>query len=184
MAKYDDAFKKQVVEAYNRGVGGYTTVARDYGIPSPSTVSKWVRTVNKRGFDALNRRRTKQNYPSQFKKNVIHYYLNSGDSYLNVALKYGLPSGDLLQRWHQDFLREGMAGLTPKPKGRPSMSKKKKRTPAKKSLTREQELEHENELLRAELAFIKKLRALGMNIPDHLKNDMPESSTNPEESSD
>lgn len=183
MAKYDDTFKKQVVEAYNKGDGGYTTIARDFGIPSSSTVSK-LRIVNNRGFDALHRRRSKQNYSSQFKQNVIHYYLNSGDSYLNVALEYGLPSGDLLQHWHQDFLREGMAGLTPKPKGRPSMSKKRKLIPSQKSLTREQELEHENELLRAELAFIKKLRALGMNIPDQLKNDMPESSTNSEESSD
>ena len=42
----------------------------------------------------------------------------------------------------------------------------------KKKLTREQELEHENELLRAELAFIKKLRALGMDVPERLKMNM------------
>lgn len=52
-------------------------------------------------------------------------------------------------------------------------------------MTREQELERENELLRAKLAFIKKLRALGMNIPpDRLKNKMPESFMNSDESSD
>ncbi len=50
-------------------------------------------------------------------------------------------------------------------------------------MTREQELERENELLRAELAFVKKRRALGMNIPDRLKNEMPESSTRSEKSS-
>ena len=37
----------------------------------------------------------------------------------------------------------------------------------KKKLTREQELEHENELLRAELAFIKKLRAFGVDLIFH-----------------
>ena len=42
----------------------------------------------------------------------------------------------------------------------------------KKKLTREQELEYENELLRAELAFIKKLRVLGMNVPERLKTNM------------
>ncbi len=64
------------------------------------------------------------------------------------------------------------------------MSKKKKPVQAKKIRTREQELEHENELLRAELAFIKKLRTLGMNIPERLKNETPESSKNSKKNSD
>ena len=49
---------------------------------------------------------------------------------------------------------------------------------------REQELERENELLRAELVFIKKLRTLGMTIPNRFKNETHESSTNSEKSSD
>lgn len=64
------------------------------------------------------------------------------------------------------------------------MSKKKKPIQAKKIRTHEQELEHENKLLRAELAFIKKLRALGINIPERLKNETPESSMNSEKNSD
>lgn len=184
MVKYDYNFKKSVVEAYQNGEGGYLAIARRYGIPSESTVKKWVRIVKKLGTDALHPRKNKQTYSSQFKQDVIHYYLTSGDSYLNVALKYGLPAGDLLQHWHQLFLREGIEGLSPKPKGKPSMTKKKKKQMPKKPLTREQELERENELLRAELAFIKKLRALGMNIPDRLKNETHESSTNSEKSSD
>ncbi|MBC6307702.1 helix-turn-helix domain-containing protein [Listeria booriae] len=184
MAKYDDGFKRKVVEAYQNGEGGYGTLAQRFGISHFSMVRKWVKIVEKRGFEALQRRRTKQHYTSQFKQNVIHYYLNSGDSYLDVALQYGLPSGDLLQSWHQKFLREGIEGLSPKQKGPPSMSKKKKQIQPKKPMTREQALERENELLRAELAFIKKLRALGMDVPERLKNEMPESSTNSEGSSD
>ncbi|MGX7203923.1 hypothetical protein [Enterococcus pingfangensis] len=64
------------------------------------------------------------------------------------------------------------------------MTKKKKKQAPKKSLTREQELERENELLRVELAFVKKLRALGMPIPDRLKNETHESSMNSEKNSD
>lgn len=183
MAKYDYDFKRIVVEAYQNGEGGYKTLARRFSIPAMSSVEKWVKIVERLGFSALHRRKSKQTYSSQFKQDVIHYYLTSGDSYLDVALNYGLPSGDLLQHWHQAFLREGMEGLSPKPKGRPAMTKKKKKTP-KKLLMREQELERENELLRAELAFIKKLRALGMTIPDRLKNETHESSTNSEKSSD
>lgn len=133
MTKYDYAFKKQVVEAYQRGEGGYKTLADRYSISAFSTVKKWIKIVDTFGFDALHKRITKQSYSSQFKQDVIHYYLNSGDSYLSVALKYGLSSGDLIQSWHQVFLKEGIQGLSPKPKGRPSMSKKNKKTIAKKT---------------------------------------------------
>lgn len=184
MTKYDYAFKKQVVEAYQRGEGGYKTLADRYSISAFSTVKKWIKTVDTLGFDALHKRKTKQSYSYQFKQDVIHYYLNSGDSYLSVALKYGLSSGDLIQSWHQVFLKEGIQGLSPKPKGRPPMSKKIKKAISKKQMTREQELKRENELLRAELAFVKKLRALGMNIPDRLKNETHESSTHSEKNSD
>lgn len=51
-------------------------------------------------------------------------------------------------------------------------------------MTREQALERENELLRVELTFVKKLRALGMDIPERLRNEKHESSRNSEASSD
>lgn len=56
-----------------------------------------------------------------------------------------------------------------KTKGRLSMNKSKKTKEEKNKLTREQELEYENQLLKAELAFLKKLRASGMNVPERLK---------------
>ncbi|WP_270996503.1 transposase, partial [Listeria seeligeri] len=87
--KYDDGFKRKVVEAYQNGEGGYRTLAQRFGISHFSLVRKWVKIVEVRGFEALQRRRTKQHYTSQFKQNVLHYYLNSGDSYLDVALQYG-----------------------------------------------------------------------------------------------
>ncbi|MFV0560492.1 MAG: transposase [Enterococcus sp.] len=161
MTKYDYDVKRHIVEAYQNDEVGYATLARCFGIPNESTVREWVKIVEQLGFSALHRRKCKQTYSSQFKLDAI-YYLNSGDSYLDAALRYGLPSGNLLQRWHQDFLREGIDGLSPKPKGRPLMPKKKQTQAPRKPRTREQELERENELLRAELAFIKKLQALGM----------------------
>ncbi|WP_438722983.1 hypothetical protein [Enterococcus sp. DIV1420a] len=54
----------------------------------------------------------------------------------------------------------------------------------KKTRTREQELEHENELFAGGTSLHKKLCSLGMNIPERLKNEMPESSTNSEKNSD
>lgn len=103
------------------------TLAKQFGIPNLSTIQKWVKTVDKWGFEDLRRRKIKQQYFSQFKQDVTHNYLNSGDSYLDVTLQYGLNSGDLLYSWHQIFLQEGIEGLSPKQKGRLSMSNKKKK---------------------------------------------------------
>lgn len=75
-------------------------------------------------------------------------------------MKYGLPNDVLVQTWHKKFIQTGIQWILPKPKGRPSMSNKKNSNQAKKTRTREQKLEHENELLRTEFAFLKKLRAL------------------------
>ena len=62
----------------------------------------------------------------------------------------------------KEFITFGIAGLQPKPKGRPkSMSDyKRKKRKTDKPLTREEELLLENERLRCENALLKKLQAL------------------------
>lgn len=117
-----------------------------------------VKAVGKFGFNELHRSVNNQYYssvtiPISSRISYIHYYLTSGDSYLTVALKYGLPNDTLVLAWHQKFLQKGIQDLSSKPKRRPSMSKKTRSS--EKTRIREQELEHENELLRAELSFMK-----------------------------
>ncbi|MBU8909030.1 hypothetical protein KH400_20775, partial [Desertibacillus haloalkaliphilus] len=110
------------------------------------------------------------------------YYQTSGESYLDVAIKYNLSNPGIVKHWHQTFLESGLEGLS-KPKERPTMSKEPKKQKAEKKLTREEQLERENELLRAELAFIKKLRASGENIPSRLLKQKPESFKNSDKTS-
>lgn len=76
MAKYDYDFKKSVIELYQRGEGGYVVLVRRHGIPADSTVHKWVKIVEKLGFDSLNRRKNKQTYSFKFKQDVIHIAMN------------------------------------------------------------------------------------------------------------
>ena len=71
--KSDDAFKKQIVEANQRGEGSYQTLVNRYSITTFST-KKWLKTVDTLGFDALHKGKTKQSYSSQFKPDIIHYY--------------------------------------------------------------------------------------------------------------
>lgn len=166
MAKYDTAFKLKVVEAYLAGKGGYRTIAKKYGIASSSNIVKWVQLYSKYGKKGLNKKKYRK-YPVQFKVNVIEYKLRIGEPFINVALNFDIPEPSLIHSWYKVWQSKGIDGLS-KPKGRPSMSNKSKKKPDKK-LTKEQQLEKEIELLRAENAYLKKLRASGINIPNRLR---------------
>lgn len=128
-----------------------------------------VKQVTALGFDSLRKQKRRSDYTIQFKLDVINYYLNSGKSIRDVAHKFNLPNDSMVSLWTTAFRKHGIGGISPKTKGRPSMSDEPKKTKEEKKLSREQELERENELLRAELAFIKKLQALGLPVPDRLK---------------
>jgi len=167
MVKYDLAFKLKTVEAYLAGEGGYLTIAKKYGLRSKANLEKWVRLYLKYGIKGLERKSNNKKYPVQFKLDVIEYKLRTGESFNNIALHFDIPEPSLIYSWHKVWQVKGIDGLS-KPKGRPSMSKKPKKKTDKK-LTKEQQLEKEIELLRAENAYLKKLRASGINIPNRLR---------------
>jgi transposase len=79
-----------------------------------------------------------------------------------ACLKFNIPTDSTIIKWQRDFANFGLEGLQPKPKGRPkSMSNfKRKKRKSDKPLTREEELLLENEALRCELDYLKKLQAL------------------------
>ena len=182
MAKYDLAFKLVTVHAYLNGEGGYSYLSKKFNIPSTSTLRKWVKVYKKYGQPGLERQFENKTYSVQFKLDALNYKLRTGESYQDVAIKFGMTNPSLLARWMYTWQKDDIEGLS-KPKGRPSMSKNKNNKP-KKKLTREQELEKENELLRVENAYLKKLRALGIDIPSRLRKQNQESSRNSEKNSD
>ena len=82
-------------------------------------------------------------------------------SLIDACLIFKIPSQCTILNWQRKYAKEGLAGLKPKPKGRPrSMNFKRKQRKTDKPLTREEELLLENESLRAENDLLKKLQAL------------------------
>jgi len=165
MAKYDFKFKLKVVKSYLNGEGGYSSLAKRYGIPNHAQVQRWVNTYNTLGKDGLKLKNKDTYYTVQFKLDVINYMITTKSSAREVANHFGMNNSTLISGWKQKFLHGGVDALC-KTKGKPSMNKNAKE---EKKLTREEKLEYENKLLKAELAFLKKLRASGMNIPERLK---------------
>lgn len=168
MAKYNYELKLKVVTAYLAGEGGYKSLADHFSIANESTVRKWVKVYEAMGEDGLKRRKSTKTYSVQFKLDVLQYKLRTEESYQSVALKYGLHEPSIIANWMRIWREKGIDGLS-KPKGRPPMSKEKKPKKSDSTLTREKQLEREIELLRAENAYLKKLRASGINIPSRLR---------------
>lgn len=173
MVKYTEEFKLKLVGDYLDGHLSYVSLAKKYDIPSPTSIKDWVRAYKSQGMEGLKRKKKmhkkkkREAYSVQFKLDVVQFVLETGASFPKAADQFKLNNPSLVFSWLKAFREEGIEGLKPKLRGRPSMSKKHnqaKRNEAN-NLTREQELKREIELLRLENAYLKKLKAFREN-PD------------------
>lgn len=165
MAKYSDKFKLKIVKEYLEGSLGYGLLAKKYDIPDHSQVRVWVRAFREFGEEGLRRKQSNQVYTVKFKLDVLNFMKQTGASYQDTAVAFKMNNPSLIANWYGTFLKEGVEGLQKKAKGRPSMSEnhKAKSSKQKKEPTREELLERENELLRLEIAYLKKLKAFREN---------------------
>lgn len=96
---------------------------------------------------------TKQQYSFELKKKVVDRF-NAGESKMELASEFGLSSDQLVTGWVRAWRAGGDEALRPKPKGRA------KGSGPVKAVTEEDRLRREVEKLRAENAYLKKLRDL------------------------
>ncbi|MFJ8235398.1 helix-turn-helix domain-containing protein [Ureibacillus sp. NPDC094379] len=164
MTKFNEEFKLMVVQEYLSGSLGYRAIAKKYGVGA-SPLRRWVRAYQEFGRSGLSVKKKKQFCSVQFKLDVLNFMKRTGASYQDTAIHFNLNDPTLITSWNRRFLKEGIEGLQEKPKGRPSMSEKPKSTAMKqeKTMSREEQLERENELLRLEVAYLKKLKAFREN---------------------
>ena len=133
---------------------GYSSVARLLGValwPVKQLYERW--RIWGRG--ALMSRPTKRSYSFEFKLAVVERFL-AGEPVTVLAAEHELSSPELVRAWVRTYRREGADGLRPKPKGRP---RKDPDAPVRPTSELEQ-LRRENERLRAENAYLGKVRAL------------------------
>lgn len=109
-----------------------------------------------RGRGALvSKKSAKPTYSFEFKFALVERFL-AGEDAMDLAQEAELSSPALLKTWARQYRREGADALRPKQKGRPSKA-------AAPPPTEESELERlrrEVEYLRAQNAYLGKLRAL------------------------
>ena len=192
MPKYSFEFKKKVVEAYLRGEGGSSYLAKKYGVKNKRQVLNWVHYYAEFGDEGLRRSRGNKTYTFEFKLNVVELYLSSEVSYQELALSQGINNSALLAKWVNDFRIAGPDALRPKKKGRKKSldSKIKNKTTIQTvdettvdtSAEHVKQLEDELLKLRIENAYLKELRRLRLE-EEALLRKQRESSTASEERS-
>lgn len=191
MTKYDFEFKKQIVDAYLRGEGGYTYLAEKYGVTNRRQVLNWVHNYERYGDKGLLRSRKQEKYSFEYKLQVVELYLSSELSYRELALSEGIKNSSLIAKWVNDFRIAGPEALRIKKKGRKkALDTPDKRTdirpsestPPDTSAEHVKQLEDELLKLRIENAYLKELRRLRLEEEALLKKQR-ESSTASEENS-
>lgn len=178
MSKYSFEFKKQVVNAYLNGEGGYTYLANKFGIPSDNTVKLWVDNYNAFGDEGLKRSRKKDFYSFEKKLSIVELYLSSEISYQDLALQEGITNPSMIANWVSRFRAAGPDALRPRKKGRKktlnttngnTQNKPVEESSVDTSAEHVKELEEELLKLRIENAFLKELRRLRLEDEEKMR---------------
>lgn len=162
MAKYDEEFKLAVVRSYDRDKWGFKALAKQYGLDH-AMVRRWVKSHQQHGLEGL--RKKSSHYSAEFKLSVLQRMQQEELSASQAIALFNIRGGaGVIRAWECRYHEGGLDALKPKPRGRPKkMATPESPTPKPVPPTDTRSLEDlrkENEYLRAEVAYLKKLNAL------------------------
>lgn len=120
MSKYSTEFKTKVVKEYLESNTSYKTLSNKYCIPSESIIRKWVNAYKSQGYEGLKVKRKNTQHTLEFKLNVVNLYLTGEMSYQSLANVLKITNPAIITRWVNDFRKQGIEGLKPKKRARPS----------------------------------------------------------------
>ena len=157
MSKYTTQIKLNVVNYYLREHLGYTLTAEKFNIPR-SLVIRWVRKYKENGYEGLIKNQS-SSYGGNFKQNVVEYMHENHLSCQETAFHFNLAGDYVVSKWERIYYEEGPQGLYIERRGRSkNMSSKQKKKNLNKEV--EEDLIAENQRLRMENEYLKKLNAL------------------------
>lgn len=162
MTKYDEQFKLSVVQSYEAGEQGFKSVAQRYGLDH-ATVRRWAAAYRQHGVSGL--RKKFSHYTAEFKLSVLQHMRQEAVSATQAIALFNIRGGTgAIADWQRRYHEQGLAGLQPKPRGRPKKmpvpQSPKPANPMPDEARSREDLMEEVQDLRAEVAYLKKLRAL------------------------
>lgn len=160
MRTFDVRFKKKVVREYLSGQGGYKNLAAKYDI-ADSLVRRWVGAYQHHGSAGLVRQRGR--YTDEFKLEVLHRLAAEHLSCRELAAIYNIGNPHSITMWQQQHERGALRLSQHIPPLDNSVPRKKKASPQSPEPERSEQADgllQENQRLRAEVAYLKKVSAL------------------------
>ena len=127
-----------------------------------SMLRRWVKAYQQHGEAGL--RIKHEIYSAEFKMSVLQHMWRHELSYQRTCAVFDLREANSVSRWERQYHEGGFEALKPRRKGRPPKMSQPKQpaqpaTPSTDERSRE-DLLKENEYLRAEVAYLKKLDEL------------------------
>ena len=158
--KFSVAFKLECIELHQNSYRSIESIATEKGF-NESNLRKWIGFYHKYGISGLKPRKNRS-YSVKFKLKVLKAIETDFISQREACIRFDIAAQSTVLNWQRDYEKSGILGLENKPRGRPKIMNdyKRKKRKSDKPLTREEELLLENEKLRAENDFLKKLDAL------------------------
>jgi transposase len=162
MDKYKTEFKLQVVNSFLGGEGGAKLLARRWNVPEEK-IRTWVSHYRLHGIDGLRPKRSA--YSSEFKLQVLSHQDRDRLSSRRVAAIYDIRNPNQVVVWRRNLAEDDAQALRntmPKPDTKPDTKTERhcSDTSPKAIPDSADALREENERLRAEVAYLKKVRAL------------------------
>lgn len=150
--------KEVIVTSILKGKESYSSAARKYQT-CHRLISLWFESYKVHGREGLTMKNNVV-YTGKFKLSLIQEMLNEGLSLQQLSVKY-LISPSIIRGWKKQYEKDGISVLfKTKPRGRPPKMKKKAKNKQSKIINSDKDLLKENERLRAENDYLKKLQAL------------------------
>lgn len=158
MSKYSLEFKLHVVQYCLNEHHSCRETSKYFNIASKNSVQSWVRKYEKYGVQGLIKN-LNSSYSGEFKQNVVEYMHKNHLSALETSLIFNLGTNYIVNKWERIYYEEGPRALYEERRGR---SKNMSSKPKKKKLNKdvEEDLIAENQRLRMENEYLKKLNAL------------------------
>lgn len=158
MSKYSNELKLEIVKYYLEERHSLSECSKKFNIKHKEQIRKWIKKYEEHGAEGL-LKRFKSSYDGNFKQNVVEYMHENHLSAAETAYYFNLGNNAIVNKWERIYYEEGPQGLYIERRGR---SKNMSSKPKKKKINRETEedLIAENQRLRMENEYLKKLNAL------------------------